>query len=104
VTKKDKGKGIQKAYDHKIVRHSGTFEDIQISIQNKFNSFSNYSPPPYKTVATGSLTKPQDLYYTKRIENLFLTNLKTPSLPTLGPLIERRFSNFHYLGGNLINT
>jgi len=72
----------------KLVRHLGTFHDIQVPILNKFNTLSNDSPLPYKTVVTGSSSKPHDLYHIKKYtEHLFLTNLKAPSLPLLQPLI-----------------
>jgi len=76
MSKKDNGKGIQKADDSKLVRHSGAFHDIQIPIQNKFSSLLNYPPLPYKNVVTGSSSKPHDLYHVKYTEHLFPTNLK----------------------------
>jgi len=53
MSKKDKGEGIQKSDDCKIITHPCTLEDIQVSIYNKFNSLSNYPPLPYKSVVMG---------------------------------------------------
>ena len=88
----------------KLVRHLGTFHDIQVPILNKFNTLSNDSPLPYKTVVTGSSSKPHDLYHVKYIEHSFLTNLKAPSIPSLQPLIQKSFGSFHYLSDNLVKT
>ena len=52
MNKKHKGKGIQNANDSQLVRHSGTFHDIQVPVQNKFSSLSNYPPLPYIAVVT----------------------------------------------------
>jgi len=94
MSKKDKSKGIQRSDDSKIIRHLGIFQDIQVPIQNKFSSLTNYPPFPYKTVVTRTSTKPHDLYHLKHTEHLFFTNLKSPSRPTLKPLIQRTLKIF----------
>jgi len=44
MSKKDNGKGIQKADGCKIAAHPGTFEDIQIPLQNNLNSTKSSLP------------------------------------------------------------
>ena len=104
MSKKDRGKGIEKSDNSKIIRHPGTFQDIQVLVQNKFDSLTNYPPLPFKTVVIGSSSKPHDLYHIKHTEHLFLTYLTTLSLPILRPLVQRSFGNFHYRSEYLVKT
>ena len=102
MSKRDKGKGIQNTDD--TIRYPATFHEIQVPVQNKFNSLSNYPPLPYEAVVNGSFSKPHDRYHVKHTEHLFLINLNAPSLPSLRPIIQKSFGNFDYLSDNLVKT
>jgi len=71
MSMKDKGKGIRKNDDYKLV-----------PIRNKFQPLANFPPLSCKTIVTKPPTKPsQDNYFLKFTEHLFLTSYKiTPPI------------------------
>jgi len=85
MSKKDKGKGIQKNDDYKIVRTKSSSQ-----------SLTNFPPLPYKTVAT----KPsQGNYFLRYIEHLFYTSYKiAPTNLFIRDLVQRSFRDSHHLG------
>jgi len=88
MSKKDKGKGIQKNDDYKLV-----------PTRYKFLPLANFPPLPYKTIVTKPPTKPShDNYFLKFIEYLFRTSYKI-ALTNLfiRDLVQRSFGDSHHL-------
>jgi len=95
MSKKNKGEGIQKNDDYKIV-----------PTKNSFQSLANFPPLPYKTVVTKPPTKPSiDNYFLKFTEHLFLTSYKiAPTNLFIKDLVQRSFGDSHDLGDHLQKT
>ena len=91
MRKKDKGKGIQKNDDYKIV-----------PTKNSFQPLANFPPLPYKTVVTKPPTKPSnDNYFLQFTEYLFLTSYKiTPIILFIRDLVQCSFGDSHHLSGH----
>ena len=89
ISKKDKGKGIQKNNDYK-----------NVPTQNTFHPLTNFPPLPYNTIVTKPPAKPsQDNYFLRFTKQLFLTSYKI-ALTNLfiGDLVQRSFGDCHHLG------
>ena len=81
---KEKGKGIRRAEGYQL----------QVPTKNEFLPLTNFPPLPYKAIITKPSTKPtpDNSYYIRHSEHLFLTNYKTiPSPDIIKPLIKGTF-------------